>query len=113
MKRLFALVLTVVLLCGVMLSVPASAYGGGAKWVSAWSTSPVDASLSEIDALRVQLNEWMRSDACPADGVVSFPELADPADPAALQAAYTTDGIHITDAGAQRIANAIPLEWFD
>ncbi|MBQ3263455.1 MAG: hypothetical protein IJH52_09795 [Oscillospiraceae bacterium] len=67
----------------------------------------------EIDALRVQLNDWMRSDACPADGVVSFPELADPADPAALQAAYTTDGIHFTDAGAQRIANAIPLEWFD
>lgn len=66
----------------------------------------------EADALRVQLNEWMRSDACPADGVVFFPEVADPADATALAAGYTTDGIHFTDAGAQLVANAIPLEWF-
>ncbi len=66
----------------------------------------------EADALRVQLNDWMGSAACPADGVVFFPEVADPADPAALLPAYTTDGIHFTDAGAQTVANAIPLEWF-
>ena len=66
----------------------------------------------EADALRVQLNEWMASDACPADGVVFFPEVADPADPAALMPGYTTDGIHFTDAGAQVVADAIPLEWF-
>lgn len=66
----------------------------------------------EADALRVQLNEWMGSAACPADGVVFFPEVADPADSAALLPAYTTDGIHFTDAGAQTVANAIPLEWF-
>ena len=66
----------------------------------------------EIDALRVQLNDWMRSEACPADGVVFFPDLTDPTDPAALNPAYTTEGVHFTDAGAQLAADAIPLEWF-
>ena len=66
----------------------------------------------EIDALRVQLNDWMRSEACPADGVVFFPALADPADPDALLGAYTTDGVHFTDAGAQLVADTIPSEWF-
>ena len=66
----------------------------------------------EIDALRVQLNDWLRSDACPADGVVLFPSLSDPSDPAALAPAYTTDGVHFTDAGAQLVADTIPLEWF-
>lgn len=66
----------------------------------------------EIDALRVQLNDWMRSEACPADGVVFFPDLTDPTDPAALNPAYTTDGVHFTDAGAQLAADGIPLEWF-
>ena len=66
----------------------------------------------EIDALRVQLNDWMRSSDCPADGVVFFPGLADPDDPAALLPDYTTDGVHFTDAGAQLAADAVPLEWF-
>lgn len=66
----------------------------------------------EIDALRVQLNDWMRSDDCPADGVVFFPAVADPADPDALNPVYTTDGVHFTEAGAQMLADAIPLEWF-
>ena len=66
----------------------------------------------EIDALRVRLNDWMRSAQCPADGVVFFPELTDPEDAAALLAAYTTDGVHFTDAGAQLAADAIPLAWF-
>ena len=66
----------------------------------------------EIDALRVQLNDWMRSEACPADGSVFFPALADPADDTALLSAYTTDGVHFTDAGAQLAADAIPLDWF-
>lgn len=66
----------------------------------------------EIDALRVQLNDWMRSDDCPADGVVFLPEVANPSDPAALNADDTTDGIHFTDAGAQKVADAIPLSWF-
>ena len=68
--------------------------------------------MPEIDALRVQLNDWMRSDACPADGVVFFPEAANPEDPTALAPDYTTDGIHFTDAGARHIAEAIPLTWF-
>ena len=67
---------------------------------------------TEADALRVQLNDWFRSDACPADGVVLFPSLSDPGDPAALAPAYTTDGVHFTDAGAQLVADTIPLEWF-
>ena len=54
----------------------------------------------------------MRSAQCPADGVVFFPELTDPEDAAALLAAYTTDGVHFTDAGAQLAADAIPLAWF-
>ena len=67
---------------------------------------------AEADALRVRLNDWLRSDACPADGVVLFPSLSDPGDPAALAPAYTTDGVHFTDAGAQLVADTIPLEWF-
>ena len=66
----------------------------------------------EIDALRVQLNEWIRSPECPADGVVFFPGLADPDDPAALLPAFTTDGVHFTESGAQAAADLIPLEWF-
>jgi len=66
----------------------------------------------EIDALRLELNSWMGSSACHADGYLSFPSLVDPADSYALKREYTTDGAHLTYAGQQALVSAIPVEIF-
>ncbi len=49
-KKLFAMLLSVVMLFGIMPIAGASAQSD-TKWVSAWSTSPIDASLSELSIL--------------------------------------------------------------
>ena len=54
MKRALSLLLTVLLVCCLLSAVPAAAADAACAqphWVSAWSTSPVDASLSELGAL--------------------------------------------------------------
>jgi lysophospholipase L1-like esterase len=64
----------------------------------------------EKEATRTAVNNFLRTS--PAfDGVVDFDSiLRDPANPAALSAAFDSgDGIHPNDAGAQAMANAIPL----
>jgi len=66
----------------------------------------------EIDSLRLELNSWMASSDCPADGYLSFPSLVDSADSYALASEYTTDGAHLTDAGQQAFTDAIPIELF-
>lgn len=66
----------------------------------------------EIDAIRLELNEWMAGSECPADGYLSFPGMADPADGCALRPEYTTDGAHLTDAGQLEFVNEIPLSIF-
>lgn len=66
----------------------------------------------EFDALRLELNAWFQSADCPADGYIPLDGLADPKDPDALLAAYTTDGVHHTPAGQQALAALIPEDIF-
>ena len=66
----------------------------------------------ELDALRPELNAWFQSADCPADGYIPLDALADPDDPDALIAAYTTDGVHHTPAGQRALAALIPEEIF-
>ena len=66
----------------------------------------------ELDALRPELNAWFQSADCPADGYIPLDALADPDDPDALIAAYTTDGVHHTPAGQRALAALIPEDIF-
>ena len=49
-KRFLALALALVMVFA-MLPVSTASAASGSKWVSAWSTSPIDASLSELGIL--------------------------------------------------------------
>jgi lysophospholipase L1-like esterase len=64
----------------------------------------------EKEANRLAVNAFLRT-SHEFDGVVDFDAvLRDPANPAALRASFDSgDGIHPNDAGAQAMANAIPL----
>ena len=66
----------------------------------------------ELDALRPELNAWFQSADCPADGYIPLDALADPDDPDALIASYTTDGVHHTPAGQRALAALIPEDIF-
>ena len=66
----------------------------------------------EIDALRLGVNAWLASNECKADGYIPLTSLADPADPAALLPAYTTDGAHLTTAGQQAVVDCIATDLF-
>ncbi|MGE6332568.1 SGNH/GDSL hydrolase family protein [Stenotrophomonas sp. NPDC077659] len=63
------------------------------------------------DALRRQLNAWLRSDG-PFDAVIDLDAaLRDPADPSRMAAAYDSgDHLHPGDAGNQAMAEAVDLE---
>ncbi len=63
----------------------------------------------ENEAKRQAVNRWIRTGGA-FDGVVDFDAaVRDPANPARLLPAYDADGIHLTDAGYQAMANAINL----
>jgi lysophospholipase L1-like esterase len=65
------------------------------------------------EAKRQTVNAWIRT--CKAyDAVIDFDRaLRDPADPAALRAAYDSgDNLHPNDAGYQAMANAVDLSLF-
>ena len=66
----------------------------------------------ELDTLRPELNAWFQSADCPADGYIPLDALADPDDPDALIAAYTTDGVHHTPVGQRALAALIPEDIF-
>lgn len=63
------------------------------------------------DALRRQLNAWLRTDS-PFDAVIDLDAaLRDPADPSRMAAAYDSgDHLHPGDAGNRAIAEAVDLE---
>ena len=65
------------------------------------------------DALRRQVNNWIRNKA-PADGVIDFDAaLRDPSANGQLQSRYdSTDHLHPSTAGYRRMAAAIPLSRF-
>ncbi|MEG0194362.1 MAG: SGNH/GDSL hydrolase family protein [Stenotrophomonas sp.] len=63
------------------------------------------------DALRQQLNAWLRTDS-PFDGVIDLDvALRDPADPSRMAAAHDSgDHLHPGDAGNRAMAEAVDLE---
>lgn len=66
----------------------------------------------EKEATRQAVNAWLRgAGAAEFDGVIDFDAvLRDPAHPSRLRPAYDTgDHMHPNDAGAQAMANAVPL----
>jgi lysophospholipase L1-like esterase len=66
----------------------------------------------ENEAKRQAVNRWIRTSGA-FDGVVDFDAaVRDPANPTRLRPAYDFDGIHLTDAGYEAMANAINLSMF-
>ena len=63
----------------------------------------------ENEAKRQAVNRWIRTGGA-FDGVIDFDAaVRDPANPARLLPLYDADGVHLTDAGYQAMANAINL----
>ncbi|MDO4312452.1 MAG: hypothetical protein Q4C52_05155 [Eubacteriales bacterium] len=64
----------------------------------------------ELDAMRQEINFWIRSEDNPADGWIDLDCLC--ADEAATELIpeYTLDGVHFTLTGQQALVNAIPIE---
>lgn len=67
----------------------------------------------ELDEMRQEINAWIRSDENPADGYIDLDCLCTDETASELQAIYTTDGVHFTEAGQQAVVDAIPLELFE
>lgn len=66
----------------------------------------------ENEEKRQIVNRWIRTSRA-FDGVIDFDRaVRDPANPTQLLPAYSFDGIHMTDAGYQAIANAFELWMF-
>ena len=66
----------------------------------------------EIDQLRVEINEWLSSEECPADGFISLSGMADPDDPTQLIQSQTPDGIHHNDEGQANFVSLIDVNLF-
>lgn len=66
----------------------------------------------EIDAIRLQINEWLKSSDCKADYIIDLDSLCDLTDLAALKPELTLDGAHLTPKGCQAVVDLIPLEIF-
>jgi lysophospholipase L1-like esterase len=63
----------------------------------------------ENEAKRQAVNKWIRTSGA-FDGVIDFEAaVRDPSNPARLLPAYDADGVHLTDAGYQAMANAVSL----
>jgi len=63
----------------------------------------------ENEAKRQAVNRWIRTSGA-FDGVADFDAaVRDPANPARLAPAYDFDGLHLTDAGYEALANAVNL----
>lgn len=68
----------------------------------------------DSEAVRIMLNDWMRSEESGFDGVIEFAEaLADPDDSTRIQERYThSDGLHPYD-GYEAMADVINLKMFE
>ncbi len=66
---------------------------------------------ASVEALRQQVNAWVRSAADPADAVVDFDAaVRDPSDPSQLDPAYDGgDGLHLNLAGYRAMAERVDL----
>ena len=66
----------------------------------------------ENEEKRQVVNRWIRTSRA-FDGVIDFDEaVRDPSDPTRLLPAFSSDGIHMSDAGYLAMANAIDLWLF-
>lgn len=65
----------------------------------------------QTEALRGQINAWIRANA-EVDGIIDFDQVTqDPANPLALDAAYDSgDHLHPNDTGYEAMASAIDLD---
>lgn len=63
----------------------------------------------KLDAMRVDINNWIRSEENPADGWIELDGLCADEAAAELKSEYTTDGVHFTPAGQQALVDAIPV----
>ncbi|AOJ08534.1 SGNH/GDSL hydrolase family protein [Burkholderia mayonis] len=82
------------------------------RGVAVFGATLTPASLPPArEAIRRQVNEWIRTSGA-FDGVVDFDAaLRDPAKPSELQRRYNSgDDIHPSDAGYAAMADAVPLE---
>lgn len=67
----------------------------------------------EIDQMRQEINEWIRSEDNPADGYIDLDFMCADEEATELQDEYTTDGAHFTAQGQQTVVDAIPLAYFE
>lgn len=66
----------------------------------------------EIDAMRFEINDWIRSEDCTADGYVELDSLCTDERAVQLKSQYTTDGAHFTPAGQKAFVDLVPVELF-
>ena len=66
----------------------------------------------EIDQMRQDINEWIRSSDNPADGYIDLDFMCTDETVSGLKSEYTTDGAHFTALGQQTVVDAVPLEYF-
>lgn len=66
----------------------------------------------ELDQMRVDINEWIRSDDNPADGVIDLDWMCQDENATQLKDEYTTDGVHFTPEGQQALVDSLPLDDF-
>lgn len=90
-------------------NIAARAHARGVKVVGA-TVTPRSNFNADIEAQRQELNEWIRT-SDELDAVVDFDAtVRDPAAPNRLLPAYAySDGIHLNDAGAEAIADAVDI----
>lgn len=89
------------------------AHGAGIKVFGATLT-PAGRRAADAEAMRAKLNEWIRTSNV-FDGVIDFEKaVRDPQQPTKmLQAADCGDGLHPSENGYQRMADAIDLKSFE
>ena len=78
--------------------------------ITPFGSSPIPGLFTpENEAKRQAVNRWIRTGGA-FDGVIDFEAaVRDPANPARTLPAYDFDGVHLTDAGYEAMANAVNL----
>ena len=66
----------------------------------------------ELDQMRLDINEWIRSEDNPADGVIDLDWMCQDENATQLKDEYTTDGVHFTPEGQQALVDSLPLDDF-
>ncbi len=67
----------------------------------------------KIDQIRLDLNDWITSEKCPADDYILMDGLNEKNDSFAICSTYTTDGIHYSDEGTHALSDIFYSRLFD